>query len=380
MKIVNKERVDKLTGKQGNKLTRKQVDKGLCRAALLRAFSLVTSFTRLLVNCCPRLLVTFSACLLFTLTSCDRRELTYYETAQITLTADWSQSGLEGEDNYGATAVFYPQAGGEPKIVLMGDRTRTTTQLPEGRYNVVLFNRSFDDFSAIDFRGTSSFATLEAYAKKIESRAESETIVSSPEKLAVAVVQGFEVTEDMLGNNYAPASSRKRESVTEECCLSFIPHELTRTIKVKINVDGLNNVKEATCHLSGVPVSIFLSDGHFSERTVTQEFPVGNPVFEENSYTKGTLTGEINVFGFDEKTEHDIEMDFLLVDGKTEINQISDKVDISSETDETGSIVLHIEAATPESLPDVKNEDGANSGFDADVDPWGDEESAEFPL
>lgn len=372
MKIVNKERIDKLTGKQGNKLTRKQVDKGLRRAAFLRAFSLVTLFTRLLV--------TFSPCLLFTLTSCDRRELTYYETAQITLTADWSQSGLEGEDNYGATAVFYPQAGGEPKIVLMGDRTRATTQLPEGRYNVVLFNRSFDDFSAIDFRGTGSFPTLEAYAKKTESRAESEIIVSSPEKLAVAVMQGFEVTEDMLGNNYAPASSWKRESVTGECCLNFIPRELTRTIKVKINVDGLNNVKEATCHLSGVPISVFLSDGHCSKQEVTQEFPVGNPVFEENSYTRGTLTGEISVFGFDEAAEHGMKTDFLLVDGKTEINRTFDEVHISSEADEAGVIVLHIEATTPDPLPDVKPEDGSDSGFDADVDPWGDEESAEFPL
>lgn len=314
------------------------------------------------------------------LSSCDRRELTYYETAQITLTADWSQSGLEGEDNYGATAVFYPQTGGEPKIVLMGNRTRAIAQLPEGHYNVILFNRSFDDFSAIDFRGTESFGTLEAYAKKIESRAESQTIVSSPEKLAVAVVQDFEVTESMLGNNYAPSSSQKREISQGECCLNFIPRELTRTIKVKVNVDGLNNLKEATCHLSGVSVSIFLSDGHFSKHVVTQEFPIGNPVFEENSYTKGTLTGEINVFGFDEKGEHNMEMDFLLVDGKTKINQTSDKVHISSETSETGTIVLHIEATTPETLPDVKPEGGSDSGFDVDVDPWGDEENAEFPL
>ena len=31
----------------------------------------------------------------FLLTACDRRELTYYETAEVTLTADWSQSGLK---------------------------------------------------------------------------------------------------------------------------------------------------------------------------------------------------------------------------------------------------------------------------------------------
>lgn len=310
--------------------------------------------------------------------ACERRELTYYETAQITLTADWSQSGLEGEESYGATAVFYPQAAGEPKIVLMGDRTRATAQLAKGHYNVILFNRSFKDFSAIGFRGIEAFGTLEAYAKKVESRAQSQAIVSSPEKLAVAVVRDFEVTEGMLGNNYAP--SRKRENAPGECCLSFTPRELTSTIKVKINVDGLNNHKEAICRLSQVPVSVFLADGRLSNQEVTQEFPVGNPVFEENSYTKGTLTGEINVFGFDRDTEHVMEMDFLLADGKTEVSQTFDDVHISSETNETGTIVLHIEAVMPEPLPDVKPEGSSDSGFDANVDPWGDEKYTEIPL
>ena len=30
--------------------------------------------------------------------SCNRRELTYYEVVGVTLMADWSQAGLEGED------------------------------------------------------------------------------------------------------------------------------------------------------------------------------------------------------------------------------------------------------------------------------------------
>ena len=34
--------------------------------------------------------------------SCDRRELTYYEVVGVTLMADWSQAGLEGEDTYAA--------------------------------------------------------------------------------------------------------------------------------------------------------------------------------------------------------------------------------------------------------------------------------------
>ena len=38
------------------------------------------------------------------------------EVVGVTLMADWSQAGLEGEDTYGATAVFYPQNGGVPDV------------------------------------------------------------------------------------------------------------------------------------------------------------------------------------------------------------------------------------------------------------------------
>lgn len=94
------------------------------------------------------------------------------------------------------------------------------------------------------------------------------------------------------------------------------PLELTCTVKVKINVDGLNNVRKATCRLSGVPVSVFLATGHSSSERVTQEFPVGNPVFNEDDYPKGSLTGQFNVFGFSKTEEHNVETVFLLVDEK----------------------------------------------------------------
>lgn len=55
--------------------------------------------------------------LLFLLAGCERRELTYYNTAEITLTVDWSQSGLNNSEEaaYGASAIFYPVDGESPK-------------------------------------------------------------------------------------------------------------------------------------------------------------------------------------------------------------------------------------------------------------------------
>lgn len=149
---------------------------------------------------------------------------------------------------------------------------------------------------------------------------------------------------------------------------------------MKINIDGLNNVRKATCRLSGVPVSVFLATGHSSSERVTQEFPVGNPVFNEDDYPKGSLTGQFNVFGFSKTEEHNVETVFLLVDEKTEISQSLVHVHITESTDETGTIIVNVEASTPEKLPDVEQEDGSDSGFNADVDQWGKEENTEFPL
>ncbi|MCS3023009.1 DUF5119 domain-containing protein [Bacteroides xylanisolvens] len=63
------------------------------------------------------------------------------------------------EQKYGATAVFYPRNGGEPKIFMMGDRSGDAVRLPMGVYDIIVFNRSFNDFSNIAFRGN-SYETL----------------------------------------------------------------------------------------------------------------------------------------------------------------------------------------------------------------------------
>ena len=166
----------------------------------------------------------------FLLVACNRRELTYSPEATITISADWSQSGLnEKEQDYGATAIFYPTDGSTPFVALMGDRTYKTLCLKEGCYNVVLFNRSFDDFGNLCFRGEENYQTLEAYVKKMEIRNESSSeriIMESPDELAADYIEGFEVTSDMP-ENYSSAITQQsnRNSTRNEnsCHLRFTP-------------------------------------------------------------------------------------------------------------------------------------------------------------
>ena len=107
----------------------------------------------------------------FMLVACSHREQVYSLETEIMISADWSRSGLnEKEQDYGATTVFYPTDGSSPIMVLMGDRTYKTVYLKEGRYDVVLFNRSFDDFGNLGFRGEDAYRTLEAHATNVVTK------------------------------------------------------------------------------------------------------------------------------------------------------------------------------------------------------------------
>ena len=61
----------------------------------------------------------------------------------------------------------------------------------------------------------------------------------------------------------------------------------------------MNNIRNATCKLDGIAESVFLASGQISEKTVAQEFCLGNPVYNSGSATDGTLSASISVFGFD---------------------------------------------------------------------------------
>ena len=324
-----------------------------------------------------RLGVLLSALLL--LCACERRELTYYTESEISIAVDWSRAGLEAEKDYGATLIVYPHSGSAPYVVLMGERESATVRLPPGMYDAVVFNRSFDDFAALAFRGHETLETFEAYARKVETRSQTRVIVSSPERLAAATLTGFEVTEDMLGN-YAPAASRATDCPQGKCRLALTPLPLTQQVNVKLNAKGLNNVRQARCTLQGVSLSIFMRDGQPGSQTGGQEFSLSDPEFLPGSISEGWLMGTINTFNLQEGTDYGLDIKALLVDGKTVVEQTAGKATVRRETDGDGNIVIYLEVDAPEPFPYVPPEGGTDSGFDAEVGDWEKEENTDIDI
>lgn len=330
-------------------------------------------------NPCPWTLLLGSLLgLLLLLGACERRELTYFSESEISVAVDWARAGLEAEKDYGATLIVYPQEGTKPYIVLMGEREGTTVRLPSGRYDAVIFNRSFDDFGALAFRNWQTRETFEAYARKVETRSQTRVIVSSPERLA-GTRTSFVVTEDMLGN-YAPTRSDNPGCSQEKCLIRLMPLPLTCEVKVILKVKGLNNVRAAKCILQGVPLSIYMYSGQPGNDTGGQEFSAGDPVFAPGTLSDGTLTGTINTFGLQKDVLYELKIKALLVDGKTVIEQTMTNVVPKEETDEQGNPVFLLEVNVPNPFPDVKPEGSTDSGFDAEVDDWDKEENVDIEI
>ena len=88
-------------------------------------------------------------------------------------------------------------------------------------------------------------------------------------------------------------------------------------------------------------------------------------------------------FNFDEGEEtikvSEITKGITSFNGKTEFEGDCTNVKITENDDGTGSVTLILEAST-EKVPDVKPEGGAGSGFDVDVDGWGNEINTDIPI
>lgn len=318
-------------------------------------------------------------CLLFLLVSCGRRELTYSDESEILLIADWGKAGLsEQEGRYGATAIFYPTNGGTSLTVLMGDRSRKSVRLKEGCYDIVLFNRSFDDFSSIAFRGMETHHTLEAYARNIQVKGTDNGKMSmdSPDELAADCVEGFEVTPDMLGN-YGVSPTRSME-IQSPCQLCFNPRKLTKEITATFHIKGMNNTRSATCTLGGMPESVFLASGKSSERTMTQQFGLDKKNYLPGSQTEGTMSATFSVFGFDESILHEVHFKAQLVDGETEFVEELNDITVNLSEDSEGTVHITIDVICGETVPTVKPE--GSSGMDADVDSWDEEENRDIDI
>ncbi len=335
------------------------------------------------------LLSTFivAAVLALALAGCERRDLTYSlappTDAEVEIRVDWSLSGLpDTEADYGATVVFFPADDGEDgakaKTVLLGDRNGGKARIPCGRYRVVVFNRSFDDFEGIGFRGTGC-DDFEAYASRRRTQVTDgipTEYILPPEPLASSYEHRFEVTQEMIDNdfNYRMRGSRAAGDMPRPV-LRLTTRPLTEEVRVNVRIRGLGNIRNASCRIGGVSEAALIAAGTSSAVTGKCGVELAEKAFDPDSGVDGVMTAAFTTFGFDPDAPHELDFTALLVDGKTSFNRHFDNVDVNSETDAGGDITLTIDVFI-DRVPDVKPEGGADSGFGSNVGEWGEDEES----
>ncbi|WP_302287219.1 hypothetical protein [Bacteroides clarus] len=68
-----------------------------------------------------------------------------------------------------------------------------------------------------------------------------------------------------------------------------------------------------------------------------------------------------------------------LVDGQSTYEQEFTGLDISEDVSEEGTLILTLEVQT-DKVPDVKPEDGGDSGFNPKVEDWGEEQKGDIKV
>jgi hypothetical protein len=270
-----------------------------------------------------------------------------------------------------------------------GDEVR----LRKGIYNVVVFNQAAEEYSYLTIEGQDQYSTLRIVMKTTDSDwytpTEGERLIYDPEPLAVATLEGFEVTQEMVRANLKEG---------KEFSLACRPEKVIFTTHLSLEIKGLHNMRTARGSIKGMADTYWIADRKTGSSVATQLVDFSEKTFHENSTTDGILSGSYLTLGRPNVTSKATDeisnlltLSILLVDNRTVITKqydIAPRAAINNETKEV-EVVLgtkidpdkeEVPEDIPLELPNVEPEkNGGEGGFDATVDNWGDETNIVIP-
>lgn len=329
----------------------------------------------------------FTTMLITLATGCKHHHLYYAinEFVTVTLDIDWSKSGLKPN---GVTVFAYNQNGTlYRKFPPFATRSGLELTFPEGLYDIVLYNNTPSEYTAIKFEGEDHRNTLLAKGvpttpnRKPEGADKDMEFIKHPEVLAAAIVEDVAITPDLI--KYC---KEQPEDYVHELGETYTAYPIRKVENVRVFVD-VENLHWAL----GGPYSYLkmMSGGHLigadknDKWDVTHEFALKYRSFDEGSLTKGTIMSEFTSFGpsADPDMQYWVDIDFVLTD-KTHYNfvaDVTDQVEIWWD-DYIPRIDIYLKVTLPEPSEGDGDGDGDGSGggggvsgsFGTDVEDWDD--------
>lgn len=329
-----------------------------------------------------------------------RRELSYnyIDYAQIAISFDWAGSGVYPDD---ATVIFYPKnATGYFSYAV--NRDRDVVKLRAGVYSVIAFNQKFDDFDGIVFRDVDRYETIRAELKT-QTTDNPTSIHTMPDGLAIASIDRFEVTPDMVEQMRLQAKSGKSNNQIAMATIALNPKSMVHKFKTAVRIGKINSVRSVRAQVEGLPRSLFLRDGAINADQAVNMFDMNDIQYLPTSSLDGMAVGSITCFNLDKNhdeqtytyseeernSEHIIlTIDVVLRDkAQTSIRLVRDitnKIDEYMQGEVPNDMVVIGDGSDPGDNPivppDIEIDDPPSGGFDPGVDGWGDEDDVEVEL
>ena len=308
--------------------------------------------------------------------------------AKVRVDVDWSEFKEDKPD--GMTMYLFP---GDSANRYIQHTTHTMTHavfdLMPDDYVVMVHNQSASEFGSVRFRDMDRYTTAWVQPERCKSSwyapVGNEILVHNPEWLAFHRKEAV-VTEEMLqgGTEYNDEHRSRAEGDKETLIATLVPQNVVYTLHISVKVKGFKNYKSARAAFSGLADGYLIGLEEYHSDKVThlaETWTVKDKTTGSDGMQTGTVTTEITCFGLPDghggtSTENILRLSLLLVDNKTRINRMFNVGNrIYQRTTNGSPLHLYLDLELSEKLPDVEpaKDDTGASGFDAEVDDWGEE-------
>lgn len=269
---------------------------------------------------CKVLLAVF---LSLSLVSCERRPLEVQnpegQYCDILLLTDWR---LLDDTPTGLTAMFFPEDGGTPTIVMSNNTVGNVIRLNKGRYKMLVFNQSIYEFGSMAFSDIEKFETIKARLVSLSDVVTQETVSDynwikqavhgNPDSLMLVVRNPeafnadrmvYEVTDEMCKRQwdmeYGDAANpwgdvAKRHYIDT---IHSTPPPVAPTMHITINVKGIDNAYSVRAYISNMARSDLFGPHRNTEEEAIHVISNWKIQVNPDDPTRGKVTTSFHTFG-----------------------------------------------------------------------------------
>ena len=308
--------------------------------------------------------------LLLVVSACSHKDLCieHPHLVPVRIEANWDKFS---ELPVNMTVIFYPKDGTEVIVVRNSNHHTTRVKVPVNTYDVVVFNEHVSDFGTIGFKDMKDYATAEAYVTnlvktRIMQLSADTKVMADPERLGVALIKDYEVTERML-ETYR--YQLEYAFPIEDNVMAVSPEDKVYMAELKFKAKGLQYVRAVEGTLSGLAGGYLFSKDSPSTDRVTHMLTNWQKVYTTRSEEgEGYLSAICWTFGLPsdhtgEPEQNVLKMSVPLVDLVTVMDfefMVGDRISIDNSGEH---IVFNIELDLDIVFPEVHPEEDVNNGL-----------------